>query len=58
MRKTINVHESQRNTERICVRLDPEAAARLRGLAQAWRLGLSETVEELLERVTGEEDAS
>lgn len=51
-----NIPEAQRGTERVCLRLRPEVAARLRGLALAWQLGLAETVEELLERTTREKE--
>jgi hypothetical protein len=54
MRRTQYIPEAQRNTEAIKLRLAPEVAARLRGLAHVWGLGLAETVEELLLRVLGE----
>lgn len=50
-----NIKEAERNTERVCLRLPPEVAARFRGLAHAWGLSLAETVEELIVRVAGDE---
>lgn len=39
-----NVAESERNTERVTVRLDPEAMGLLRHYAAAWRCPMSEVV--------------
>jgi hypothetical protein len=46
-----NLAESDRGTDRLQLRLAPEAAAHLRGLAEVWGVTLSETVTELLRRV-------
>lgn len=51
-----NIREAERNTEAVKLRLRPEVASSLRGLAHAWGTTLAETVEELLSRVLKEED--
>jgi hypothetical protein len=48
-RRTINVPESQRHTERVILRLDPEVAARLRTIATAWHVTLAEVVTDALD---------
>ena len=48
-RRTMNVPESQRHTERVILRLDPEVAARLRAIATAWHVTLAEVVTDALD---------
>lgn len=48
-RRTKNVPESQRHTERVILRLDPEVAARLRAIAAAWHVTLAEVVTDALD---------
>lgn len=48
-RRTANVPESQRHTERVILRLDPEVAARLRAIAAAWHVTLAEVVTDALD---------
>jgi hypothetical protein len=47
-RKT-TIPESQRRTERVVLRLDPEVAARLRSIASAWHVTLAEVVTDALD---------
>lgn len=44
-----NVAEHERNTERVTLRLDPEAMATLRSYAAAWKCPMSEVVESALD---------
>jgi uncharacterized protein (DUF4415 family) len=48
-RRTMNVPESQRHTERVILRLDPDVAARLRSIAEAWHVTLAEVVTDALD---------
>jgi uncharacterized protein (DUF4415 family) len=48
-RRTANVPESQRHTERVILRLDPDVAARLRSIATAWHVTLAEVVTDALD---------
>lgn len=48
-RRPANVAESQRHTERIILRLDPDVAARLRAIAAAWHVTLAEVVTDALD---------
>ena len=48
-RRTMNVPESQRHTERVILRLDPDVAARLRAIAAAWHVTLAEVVTDALD---------
>ena len=48
-RRTMNVPESQRHTERVILRLDPDVAARLRAIAEAWHVTLAEVVTDALD---------
>lgn len=48
-RRTANVPESQRHTERVILRLDPDVAARLRAIAAAWHVTLAEVVTDALD---------
>jgi uncharacterized protein (DUF4415 family) len=48
-RKTRNVAESQRHTERIILRLDPDVAARLRTIAKGWDVTMAEVVTDALD---------
>jgi hypothetical protein len=48
-RRSANVPESQRHTERVILRLDPEVAARLRAIAAAWHVTLAEVVTDALD---------
>lgn len=48
-----NIPESQRHTEQVKLRLDPEVAARLRGIAVAWKSTLAEVVEAALDALEG-----
>lgn len=43
-----NVTDAERNTERITLRLDPEAMGVLRAYASAWKCPMSEVVETAL----------
>jgi hypothetical protein len=52
-RRTMNIPESQRYTEQVKLRLDPEVAARLRGIAHAWGETLGEVVEAALDALDG-----
>ena len=51
-RRTMNVPESQRHTERVILRLDPDVAARLRAIAAAWHVTLAEVVTDALDKLT------
>lgn len=48
-RRTANVPEAQRHTERVILRLDPDVAARLRAIASAWHVTLAEVVTDALD---------
>ena len=48
-RRTVNVPESQRHTERVILRLDPDVAARLRAIAAAWHVTMAEVVTDALD---------
>lgn len=44
-----NIPEAERNTERVTVRLDPEAMELLRHYAKAWKCPMSDVIETALE---------
>jgi len=48
-RRTMNVPEAQRHTDRVMLRLDPEVAGRLRAIAAAWHVTLAEVVTDALD---------
>jgi hypothetical protein len=48
-RRTANVPEAQRHSERVTLRLDPDVAARLRTIATAWHVTLAEVVTDALD---------
>lgn len=50
-----NIAESERNTERVTVRLDPEAMALLRHYAAAWQCPMSDVVESALDALSSHE---
>ncbi len=50
-----NVAESERNTDRITLRLDPEAMDHLRHFAAAWGCSMSEVVSTALDSLNGDE---
>lgn len=51
-----NITEEERNTERVTIRLDPEAMGLLRGFATAWKCSMSEVVSTALDSLNGDRD--
>ncbi len=51
-----NVSEDERNTERITLRLDPEAMEVLRHFAGAWKCSMAEVVSTALDSLNGDKD--
>ncbi len=51
-----NVAEHERNTERVTIRLDPEAMDHLRHFAAAWKCSMAEVVSAALDSLNGDTD--
>lgn len=49
-----NISEAERNTERVTVRLDPEAMELLRHYAAAWKCPMSDVIESALEALNND----